>query len=117
MRQFVDFAAQELGITLAFSGEGEAEVGTVVAVAPVDGELRAQCQVGDVIVRVDPRYFRPTEVETLLGDPTKAKAKLGWTPTTSLRQLCKEMVEADYATACKDSLVRQAGFQTFDHHE
>ena len=66
---------------------------------------------------VDPRYYRPTEVETLLGDPTKAKQKLGWTPTTTLRELVKEMVEADYNTARRDSLVKLAGFQAFDHHE
>jgi GDPmannose 4,6-dehydratase len=117
VRQFVEFAAQELGITLAFSGEGEAEVGTVAAISPVNGELKAKCKVGDVVVKVDPRYYRPTEVETLLGDPSKAKQKLGWTPKTTLRELVKEMVEADYTTARKDSLVKAAGFQAFDHHE
>ncbi len=117
VRQFVEFAAKELGITLAFSGEGEAEVGTVAAISPVNGELKAKCKVGDVVVKVDPRYYRPTEVETLLGDPSKAKQKLGWTPTTTLPELVKEMVEADYTAARKDSLVKLAGFQTFDHHE
>jgi len=117
VRQFVDFAAKELGIVIEFSGEAEAEIGTVKAIEPVNGEIKASCKVGDVIVKVDPRYYRPTEVETLLGDPTKAKQKLGWTPKTSLQELVKEMVEADFATARKDSLVRQAGFQTFDHHE
>jgi len=117
VRQFVDFAAKELGIVIEFSGEAEAEIGTVKAIEPVNGEIKATCKVGDVIVKVDPRYYRPTEVETLLGDPTKAKQKLGWTPKTSLQELVKEMVEADFATARKDSLVRQAGFQTFDHHE
>ncbi|EWS56179.1 GDP-mannose 4,6-dehydratase [Methylibium sp. T29] len=72
VRQFVELAAAELGIRLAFTGQGEQEIGTVTAV----DDARAQCKVGDVIVRVDPRYFRPTEVETLLGDPSKAKAKL-----------------------------------------
>ena len=74
VREFVQRAAAELGITVSFSGAGEQEVGTVAAVS---GD-KAQCKVGDVIVRVAPRYFRPTEVETLLGDPTKAKVKLGW---------------------------------------
>jgi len=83
----------------------------------VDGEYKAKCKVGDVIVKVDPRYYRPTEVETLLGDPAKAKAKLGWTPKITLPELVKEMVEADYATARKDSLVKLAGFQAYDHHE
>jgi GDPmannose 4,6-dehydratase len=117
VRQFVKFAAKELGIVVEFSGEAEAEVGTVVAVEPVNGEVKAKCKVGDVIVKVDPRYYRPTEVETLLGDPTKAKQKLGWTPKTTLPELVKEMVEADYTTARKDSLVKLAGFQAFDHHE
>jgi GDPmannose 4,6-dehydratase len=70
-----------------------------------------------VIVRVDPRYFRPTEVETLLGDPTKARERLGWTPTTTFEQLVQEMVESDYTSAKRDSLVKLAGFQAYDHHE
>ena len=72
---------------------------------------------GDTIVRVDPRYYRPTEVETLLGDPTKAREKLGWTPKISLAELIHEMVAADVAEARRDALVKSAGFQTFDHHE
>jgi GDPmannose 4,6-dehydratase len=83
----------------------------------VAGELRAKCKVGDVIVRVDPRYFRPTEVETLLGDPTKAKEKLGWVPTTSFEELVREMVESDYTSAKRDSMVKLAGFQAYDYHE
>jgi GDPmannose 4,6-dehydratase len=113
VRQFVSFAAKELGVTIAFTGEGEQEVG---AVAAVEGNL-AQCKVGDVIVRVDPRYFRLTEVETLLGDPTKAKQKLGWTPATTLAELVSEMVQADYAAARRDSLVKQAGFKAYDYNE
>jgi GDPmannose 4,6-dehydratase len=113
VREFVQRAAAELGITVAFSGEGESEVGTVAAVS---GD-KATCKVGDVIVRVDPRYFRPTEVETLLGDPSKAKQKLGWTPETTLAELVREMVESDYVAAKRDSLVKQAGFQAFDYHE
>ena len=102
VRQFVEFAARELGITVVFSGQGEREIGTV---DKVEGK-RAKCKPGDVIVRVDPRYFRPTEVETLLGDPSKAKAQLGWVPTTTLPELVKEMVEADYTAAKRDSLVK-----------
>lgn len=117
VRQFVEFSAKELGVTLAFEGEGEAEVGKVVAVAPVNGEMLAKCKVGDVIVKVDPRYYRPTEVETLLGDPTKAKQKLGWVPKISLGELVKEMVLSDYSAAKRDSLVKLAGFQAYDHHE
>ena len=117
VRQFVEFAARELGVTVVFSGKGEGEVGTVAKVRPVEGEKKARCKVGDVIVRVDPRYFRPTEVETLLGDPSKAKAKLGWVPKITLPELVKEMVEADYDAARRDSLVKLAGFKAYDYNE
>lgn len=113
VRQFVEFAAREIGITIQFSGEGEREVGTVMK---VDAN-KAKCKVGDVIVKVDPRYYRPTEVETLLGDPGKAKEKLGWTPRTSLQELVKEMVATDYASAQRDELVKSAGFCAYDYHE
>lgn len=113
VRQFVEFAAAELGVTLRFEGEGEAEVGVVTAVT---GD-KAKCKVGDVVVRVDPRYYRPTEVETLLGDPTKAHDKLGWKPKITLAELVKEMVNSDYDTARKDALVKMAGFKAYDHHE
>jgi len=113
VRQFVEFAAAELGITLRFEGEGEAEVAVVAAVT---GD-KAKCKVGDVVVRVDPRYYRPTEVETLLGDPSKAHAKLGWKPKITLAELVKEMVVSDYDSARKDALVKMAGFKAYDHHE
>ena len=113
VRQFVERSAAELGVTLKFEGVGEQEVGIVAAVT---GD-RAKCKVGDVIVKVDPRYFRPTEVETLLGDPSKAKAKLGWVPTTPFSELVREMVESDYSAAKRDSLVKLAGFQAYDYHE
>jgi GDPmannose 4,6-dehydratase len=113
VRQFVERAAAELGVTIRFEGEGEREIGIV---ARVEGN-RARCKPGDVIVQVDPRYFRPTEVETLLGDPTKAKNKLGWTPTTTFEELVREMIESDYSAAKRDSLVKLAGFQAYDHHE
>jgi GDPmannose 4,6-dehydratase len=122
VRQFVEFSARELGITVRFEGEGEAEVGVVETVEPVvnargESELLASCQVGDVIVKVAPRYYRPTEVETLLGDPSKAKAKLGWTPKTTLAELVREMVISDYTSAKRDNLVKKAGFQAYDYHE
>ena len=113
VRQFVEFAAEELGITLTWTGDGENEVGTVSAITGG----KAKCKVGDAIVKVDPRYYRPTEVETLLGDPTKAKERLGWVPTTTLKELVAEMVQADFAAARRDALVKLAGFQTYDHHE
>jgi GDPmannose 4,6-dehydratase len=117
VREFVQRSAAELGITVAFEGVGEKEVGVVAKVERTGGELRAKCKPGDVIVRVDPRYFRPTEVETLLGDPSKAKARLGWEPTTSFEELVREMVESDYTSAKRDSLVKLAGFQAYDYHE
>ena len=107
----------ELGITIEFKGEGEHEVGVVTRVQASKGDMRAKCKPGDVVVKVDPRYFRPTEVETLLGDPSKAKAKLGWTPTTTFDELVREMVESDYTAARRDSLIKLAGFQAYDHHE
>ena len=113
VREFVQRAAAELGITTAFSGDGTKEVGTVAAVSG----NKAQCKVGDVIVRVDPRYFRPTEVETLLGDPGKAKRQLGWSPATTLAELVSEMVERDFVAAKRDSLVKLAGFQDLAYHK
>ena len=117
VRQFVEFAAAELGITLEFRGSGAAEIAVVAAVNPPRAGMALTCRVGDVVLRVDPRYYRPTEVETLLGDPSKAKAKLGWTPTTDFRSLVREMVIADFASARRDTLLKTAGFPTFDFHE
>jgi GDPmannose 4,6-dehydratase len=113
VRQFIQHAAAELGITVRFEGTGVDEIGIV---EKVEGrEIRMSP--GDVIVRVDPRYFRPAEVETLLGDPSKAHAKLGWQPTTSFDQLVKEMVRSDYQIARRDALVTLAGFTALEHHE
>ena len=117
VRELVQSAAAELGIGLEFRGEGAEETGVVTGVAKVRGELLGRCKPGDVIVRVDPRYFRPTEVETLLGNPAKAKARLGWEPTIGFEEMVAEMVESDYKSARRDSLVKLAGFQAFDHHE
>jgi GDPmannose 4,6-dehydratase len=113
VRQFVDLAARKLGITLEFRGTGADEVAVVTR---VEGSL-ATCRTGDVVVRVDPRYFRPTEVETLLGDPGKARRKLGWSPATTLQQLVAEMVSSDYEAARRDDLVKNAGFQAYDFYE
>jgi GDPmannose 4,6-dehydratase len=117
VRQFVQKAAAELGVQIEFCGEGSAEVGVVEKVTPVKGETKARCKPGDTVVRVDPRYFRPTEVETLLGDPTRAREQLGWSPATDFDSLVREMVEADYAAARRDSLVKLAGFAAYDYHE
>ena len=89
------------------------EIGVVKAVT----SDKAKCKIGDVIVKVDPRYFRPTEVETLLGDPSKARVLLGWKPNTTLRELVVEMVQADYTAARRDGLVKAAGFQAYDYNE
>ena len=113
VREFVQRAAAELGITVSFSGDGEREVGIIATVA---GD-KAKCKPGDFIVRVDPRYFRPTEVETLLGDATKARTSLGWTPKIRLAELVIEMVHADYIAASRDELITRAGYRAFDFHE
>ena len=117
VREFVERAAQELGITLQSSGTGQDEVLTVVAVRPVEGLTLPICRPGDVVVRVDPRYFRPTEVETLLGDPSKARSKLDWTPVTTFEALVREMVLSDHIEATRDGIVQQAGFRTYERHE
>lgn len=116
VREFVQRAAAELGITVAFSGEGQAEIGTVAAVGGSQVD-KGRCKVGDVVVRVDPRYFRPTEVETLLGDASKARTRLGWTPKITLAELVAEMVQADFTSARRDNIVRGAGFQAYDYNE
>ena len=111
VRQFIEMAAANLGVTLAWTGQGVDEVGTVAAIAPVNGVVQAPAlQVGQAIVKIDPRYFRPTEVETLLGDPSKAKAKLGWVPEITVQAMCAEMVAHDLAQAKKRALLLQNGF-------
>ncbi len=107
VRQFIQWSAQELGITLRFKGEG---VDEVAIVERIDGDKAPALVPGQVVVRVDPRYFRPTEVETLLGDPTKAQEKLGWVPEITVQQMCREMVQADLAAARRDALLKQNGF-------
>jgi GDPmannose 4,6-dehydratase len=113
VREFVEASAGELGMELTWDGEGEAEVGRVVRVDSSNTHVKRD----QVIVRVDPRYFRPTEVETLLGDPTKAREKLGWVPTTSFEDLVKEMTQADFKAAQRDALVRSHGYSSFNHAE
>lgn len=103
VREFVEVAAGHLGIDISWQGSDEDELGTD--------------QEGNVIVRVDPRYYRPTEVETLLGDATKAREKLGWEPKISFEELVKEMVESDLEAAKRDELVKREGFKTYDYHE
>ena len=107
MREFVSRSAAQLGITLRFEGQGEDETGTVIAVT---GDKAPAVAVGDVLVQIDPRYFRPTEVETLLGDPTKAKEKLGWVPEITLDQMIEEMVAHDLDQAQRHALLKQHGY-------
>jgi GDPmannose 4,6-dehydratase len=112
VRQFVEFAAAELSIALNWQGQGVDEI-AVVRSAPADSGAKP----GQRIVAVDPRYRRPAEVDTLLGDPTKARERMGWSPKTSFAALVAEMMREDLKAAQRDSLVREAGFKAFDHHE
>ena len=107
VRQFIEWSAAELGVELRFEGKGIDEVAVVARVA---GENAPNLKPGDVVVRVDPRYFRPAEVETLLGDPTRAKTKLGWTPEISVQTMCAEMVAADLQEARRHALLKRHGF-------
>lgn len=107
VRQFIEWTAKELGLTLKFSGSGVQEK---VTVASIEGNKAPGLRVGDVIVKIDPRYFRPTEVETLLGDPSKANQKLGWLPEITAHQMCVDMVEADLKQAKQMALLRLSGF-------
>lgn len=107
VREFIRWTAEELGLLIEFEGSGIDEVGRVVAVA---GEKAPSVKPGDVVIRIDPRYFRPAEVDTLLGDPTKAKEKLGWVPQISAREMCNEMVEADLRDARRHRLLREHQF-------
>ncbi len=103
VRDFVNAAAKELEMQISWQGSGVDETGTDA--------------LGAIIVKVDPRYFRPTEVETLLGDPTKAKQKLGWSPQITFQELVAEMVREDYKSAERDELIKQHGYQAMDYHE
>lgn len=108
VREFVRWSAEELGITLRFEGSGVEERGIVEAIR---GDSTPELKVGDVIVRVDPRYFRPAEVETLLGDPSRAKDKLGWIPEITVQEMCAEMVREDLKIAQRHALLKQHGHE------
>ena len=107
VRQFITWSAKELGITLEFEGSGINESATIRS---IDGDKAPALNVGDVIVKIDPRYFRPAEGETLLGDPSKAKEKLGWIPEITVQEMCAEMVCADLAAAKKTALLKKHGY-------
>ncbi|PKM38373.1 MAG: GDP-mannose 4,6-dehydratase [Gammaproteobacteria bacterium HGW-Gammaproteobacteria-10] len=106
VREFIEWSAAELGITLRFEGSGVDEIGVVQS---IEGDSAPALSVGDVVIRVDPRYFRPAEVETLLGDPTKAKEKLGWVPEISAHEMCAEMVREDLKAAKRHALLKSHG--------
>ncbi|RLB72549.1 MAG: GDP-mannose 4,6-dehydratase [Deltaproteobacteria bacterium] len=108
IREFIRWSAAELGITLVFKGKGLEECGVI---EKIEGDKTSALKEGDIIVRVDPRYFRPSEVESLLGDPTKAKEKLGWTPEITAQQMCAEMVAEDLKVAKRHALLKQHGYE------
>jgi GDPmannose 4,6-dehydratase len=104
VREFIEIAARQLGLSIRWEGTGLDEKGI-------------NAETGQVVVSVDPRYFRPTEVQELLGDAGKARKKLRWTPRITLEQLVAEMIETDLKEAQKDYLCQQEGFQTFNHFD
>jgi len=106
VRQFISWSAEELGIKVRFEGEGLNEKGIIES---IEGDNAPALKVGDVILQIDPRYFRPAEVETLLGDPTKAKEKLGWTPEITVQEMCSEMVATDLKIAQRHALLKANG--------
>jgi GDPmannose 4,6-dehydratase len=107
VRDFIRKAADRLGLTLEFTGEGPEELATVLGADP---DMTPALKPGDVAVRIDPRYFRPTEVDSLLGDASKARARLGWLPEISLEQMIDEMVKTDLEEARKHALLRKHGY-------
>lgn len=107
VRDFITWSAQHLGVTIEFQGSGVNEIGVVSAVL---GDDAPALKPGDVVVRVDPRYFRPAEVETLLGDPTKAKERLGWEPEVTAQTMCEEMVRDDLQTAKRHAFLKANGY-------
>jgi GDPmannose 4,6-dehydratase len=127
VREFVELAANELGIALRWEGEGVDEKGIVSAIDPLEMQRRQvwndtrqktnALKPGDVIVHVDPRYFRPAEVKTLLGDPTKAKKMLGWEPRISFEKMVQEMIQYDLEEAQRDHLCKQEGFKVCNFYE
>ena len=104
VREFIEWAGRELGLTIDFSGNGVDEIGTI---SSIEGDLTSALSVGDVVVRIDQRYFRPAEVDTLLGDPTKAKEKLGWMPEITAQEMCAEMVQEDLKAAKRQALLNE----------
>ena len=109
VRQFIDWSAKQLGIQLRFEGTGEREYAIVESVS---GDDASNINIGDIIVKIDPRYYRPSEVETLLGDPSKAKNLLGWTPEINVKEMCAEMVQEDLANAKRNAFLKANGYDS-----
>ena len=114
VRDFINLSCKELGIEIKFIGKGDKECGVV---KDVDKNLSPKLKKGDVIVKVDKKYFRPSEVDTLLGDPSKAKKKLGWEPKISVEMLCKEMIDEDHKKAKQNLLLKKHGYEIFNSLE
>ena len=112
VRNFITWVANDLGIEIEFSGKG---IDEIAIVTKVNNEISPSINVGDIIMRIDPRYFRPAEVETLLGDPSKAKEKLGWIPEITVQEMCSEMVAYDLAEAKKLHFLIKNGFDGYDN--
>ena len=108
VRQFIKWSAKELGISIEFVGNAEDEYGIVT---DVTGSNAPDVSVGDIIIKVDPRYFRPSEVETLLGDPSNAKNKLGWVPEITVKEMIAEMVQSDLKEAKSYKLLKKHGYE------
>jgi GDPmannose 4,6-dehydratase len=109
VRKFIEVAAAELGVTIGWKGKGVKETGYVKAVRPVAG-VQSPLKKGDTIVRVDPKFYRPAEVETLLGNPAKSRKVLGWKPETSFEELVREMAAADLKLALSEQCLKNSGF-------
>jgi|TARA_B100001093_G_C26825781_1_gene1013927 GDPmannose 4,6-dehydratase len=108
VREFIEWSAKSLGISLEFSGSGVDEIATVIE---INGDRATNVKVGQVILRIDERYFRPAEVDTLLGDPSKAKQVLGWEPEITAKEMCEEMINEDYKSALRYRLLKDNGLE------
>ena len=106
VREFIHWAAAELGLSIEFEGSGVDEIGRV---ASIKGDMAPALSVGDIVMRISPRYFRPAEVDTLLGDPTKARERLGWVPEITAQEMCAEMVAEDHKAARRSALLKEHG--------
>ncbi len=120
IRKFVQMAFNEVGITIAFKGENDTEIGYIASMDEVvlnSKNINTTLKIGDEIVAVDPRYFRPTEVELLIGDPTKSQTKLGWKPKYDLPMLVEDMMHSDLKLMQKELFLKQAGHDVLSQFE